>query len=110
MKVRVLYKDNGSVAVIHPAPKSRRKDESEVDWLNRVLGKATPEGIDFEDMDDSQLPSREDRNAWTKKQGGGVKVNTVKAKAIKDEVKRQDLIEKEKTKLAEASLKAKGLI
>ena len=65
---RIIYREDGGVSVIVPAPKSRRKDESEVDWLERVFAKATPEGVDFEDVDEgiNPLPSRRFRNAWSK--------------------------------------------
>ena len=110
MKVRVLYKQN-SVNVIYPAPKSRLPNESEDVWLKRVFNKATPEGVEYEDMDSSQLPpTREDRDAWEKKPGGGVQVNQQKAKQIKDEKKKKKLIQEEILKLAEKSLKDQGLI
>jgi len=70
MKVRILYNQDGTIAVIHPAPKSRREDETESEWLKRVFDKATPEGAEYEDVDKSKLPqSREFRHAWTGKKG-----------------------------------------
>ena len=78
---RIIYREDGGVSVVIPAPKSRREDESEVDWLERVFAKATPEGADFEDIDEeiNLLPSRRFRNAWAKGLNG-LEVNLPKAK------------------------------
>jgi len=82
--VRILYNKNGTISIIHPAPKSRRPDETEADWLKRVFDKATPEGVEYEDVEKSELPqSREFRNAWTGKKGNGISI---------DEVKKQEII------------------
>ena len=86
MKVRILYQEDGTVSIIHPAPKSRRKDESESDWLKRVFDKATPEGVEYEDVNKSTLPqSREFRSAWTGKKGKGIRIDKVKKQEIMDE-------------------------
>ena len=86
MKVRVVYKDDGSVAVIHPAPKSRRPDESEEDWLERVFTKAMKDGgfldCKHDDLDESALPSREYRDAWEGRKGDGISVSQEKADRI----------------------------
>lgn len=90
MKVRILYninvitgKKDGTVSVTYPAPKSRRKDEAESEWLKRVFDKATPEGVEYEDIEKSELPqSREFRNAWTGQKGEGVGIDEVKKQAI----------------------------
>ena len=110
MKVRVIYKPDKSISVVHPAPNSRKAGETEEDWLKRVFDKATPPGCEYEDVEKSTLPSREDRDAWEGEKGKGITINQTKAKEIKDERKKRELIEEEKTKLAEESLKAKGLI
>ena len=86
-KVRIVHKPDKSVAIIYPAPKSRRKDETEQQWLERVFVKAMiPHfiGFPYDDIDSSELPqTREYRNAWEfdnveKK----VKINQVKKDAI----------------------------
>jgi len=101
-KVRVIYKSNGGVSVIHPAPKSRRKDESEEQWLERVFAKATPVGAEYDDIDSSELPqNREDRGAWEGAKGQGVIINQVKAAKIKSEKERRKKIEKEKDRILE---------
>ena len=112
MKVRIIYKADKSVAVIHPAPKSRRPDETEEQWLERVFNKAMQgelKGLPYKDIEDTELPSREDRNAWewddTKKK---IKINTVKAQQLKDEKNKNVLIQERMRKLAEDSLKAEG--
>lgn len=82
---RILYNTDGTVSIIHPAPKSRRAGETETHWLKRVFDKATPEGIEYEDMDKLKLPqSREFRNAWTGKKGKGISIDEVKAQKIRD--------------------------
>jgi len=87
---RILYNVDGTISVIHPAPKSKRKDETEAEWLKRVFDKATPEGSEYEDVEDSKIPQdREFRNAWTGKKGKGISI---------DKVKKQEMIN-EKTNL-----------
>lgn len=55
--------------------------EDENRWLERVFTKATPEGVDFEDINEgtNPLPSRRFRNAWSKGISG-LEVNLPKAK------------------------------
>lgn len=81
MKVRILHNIDGTVSVIHPAPKSRREDETEEQWLDRIFTKMTPEGITFEDIDDSKLPDRDFRNAWVKGESG-IDIHVDKAREI----------------------------
>ena len=89
MKVRVVYKDDGNVAVIHPAPKSRRPDESEEQWLARVFQKAMANAglheCGYDDIDESALPPRQYRNAWEGKKGQGISINEEKVKQIAGE-------------------------
>ena len=105
MKVRIVYKPDKSVIVIHPAPKSRRPDETEKEWLERVLNKSMQgglEGLPYDDVDKSELPqSREDRSAWEGEKGKGVKVNTAKAKQIKKEREERQLIEQKQAEILE---------
>jgi len=103
MKVRVISNPDKSVIVIHPAPKSKRLDETEDKWLERVFSKATPEGLPYKDIDSSELPTREDRNAWEydiidKK----IKVNSVKAEKIRKAKEREEKI---KSKIREIAIK-----
>lgn len=116
MEVRVVYKSDKTIAVIHPAPKSKRKDETEKEWLERVFIKAMQPrynkegqqanplyGLPYDDIDSSELPqSREDRNAWEGEKGEGIKINVEKAKRIKDEKKREIKI---KDKMREIAIK-----
>lgn len=85
MKVRVVYKPDKTVAVVHPAPKSKRENETEEEWLERIFTKAMQEelkGLPYDDIDSSELPqSREDRNAWEGEKGKGIRVNVEKAKS-----------------------------
>lgn len=117
-KVRVIYKPDKTVSVVYPAPKSRRPDESEEEWLERVFSKAIShpdfKDLPFDDLDHTELPSREDRDAWEGEKGKGVKVNQVKAEAIKQEKEKKRLIEEEKKRILEeqaiANLKKAGKI
>ena len=110
MKVRILYNIDKTISVIHPAPKSRRKDETENEWLERVFNKATPLGIEYDEIDDSELPTREDRNAWEGEKGKGISVNTIKAQLIKTERNQEILIQKKIRDNAIADLQTEGVI
>ena len=85
MKCRIVYRPDLSVAIIHPAPKSKAPDETEDAWLNRVFAKAMTgalSGLPYDDVDESTLPaSREDRAAWEGRKGQGITVNRIKADA-----------------------------
>lgn len=113
MKARILYRADGGISVIHPAPKSRRKDESEAEWLERVFDKATPDGCDHDDVDESEIPAnRKYRNAWTGSKGKGISIDASK-KAVIDARPvytegQQVAISAEMRKLAEDSLISKG--
>src|SRR3990167_856302 len=114
---RAVYRDDGGVSIIVPAQKSRNKDESEDKWLNRIFNQSQENdsrliGRDFEDIDCSTLPSRQDRNSWTGRKGEGVSVDLVKKKKNDDEKLIKDEIEKSKNskerKDAVDKLKAEG--
>lgn len=89
MKVRIVYREDGGISVIHPAPKSRRKDETEAAWLDRVFTKALdcqPDadlGCAWEDVDESEIPtSRKYRDAWTGSKGNGISIDAVRKAEI----------------------------
>ena len=85
MKVRILYYPDKHVEIIHPVANSKKPGETEQEWLDRVFTKATPSGIDFDDVDSSTLPnSREYRNAWEGQKGQPVTINNTKKQKIKD--------------------------
>ena len=115
-RVRIIYKSDKTVAIIHPALKSRQLIETEAQWLDRVFTKAMQgdlHGLSYDDIDQSDLPqSRDDRDAWEGEKGIGVFINQVKARKIRNQRARMILIESEKNKILEeqaiASLKAKG--
>lgn len=102
MICRVLKRSDGGVSIIHPAPKSRKSNETEAEWLDRVLTKATPPGVNFEDIDSSDLPKdRDDRHAWEfDSNSKKVKVNQAKKQA-KDQEKaaKEQLKESAKNKI-----------
>ena len=82
MRVRVLCNPDGTVSIVHPAPNSRKPEESQTEWLNRVFEKATPEGITYNDMDISSIPAdRTFREAWEVNEDL-VTVNMPKARSI----------------------------
>ena len=87
--VRVVYKPDKSVAIIHPAPKSQRIGETEEAWLKRVFSKSMVgelEGLPYDDVDFSELPqSREYRNAWEGEKGKKITVNQQKAQDMAQE-------------------------
>jgi hypothetical protein len=81
---RIIYREDGGVSVIYPAPKSRRKDETETEWLERVFAKATPEGAIYDDVEDSAIPqNRDDRVAWKGEKGMGIAIEQSKADALR---------------------------
>jgi hypothetical protein len=61
---------DGSVRIVHPAPKSRLPDEPEADWYARVMARTeeadpTLRGLPFHDGDTADLPAdRTDRAKW----------------------------------------------
>ncbi len=105
-KVRIVYKQDKTVVVIYPAPKSKRLGETEEEWLERVFNKAMGaelESLPYDDIDTSELPqSREDRDAWEGEKGKGIEINSEKAKQIRDEKEREIKI---KDKIREIAIK-----
>ena len=66
---RVVQKPDGSVTIIRPGLHSRRPDEDELAWLDRVFTAHMESrgwiGRPFVDMDVSKLPpDRKNRNKW----------------------------------------------
>ena len=108
MKCRVIYNPDG-VSVIYPASKSKREDETEEQWLARVFAKATPEGAEYDDIDESELPQdREDRNAWKGSKGKGVSIDLVKAAKNKADKEAKEKIQNKIRDLAIEDLKKDG--
>lgn len=111
MKVRVVYRQDKTIAVIHPAPKSKRPDETEGEWLERAFAKAVQgklAGLPYDDIDDSELPPRDARDAWEGEKGRGISVNAIKAKQIKQERKKPELIQEKIRAMAIKELKKEG--
>lgn len=110
-KVRVLYHSDKTVSIIYPAPKSKRENETVDQWLKRVFDKATPNGIEYDDIDNLELPqTRENREAWEGEKGAGVFINQIKADLLKNEKIIETLIEEKKRKLAVDALINEGKI
>jgi len=126
MKVRVVYREDGGVSIIHPAPKSKRLDETEEQWLARVFIRSMqPQydkhgnqvnllvGCEYDDIEDSELPqTREDRSAWVGKKGKGISIDQVKADKLRAEKAIREEVEEIKRislwSQAIAALKARG--
>lgn len=125
-KVRVVYKPDKSVDIICPAPKSRRANETEEQWLTRVFDKAMRQpqtmtsegpkslddlGCDYEDVDSSELPqTRKDRDAWEGEKGKGVSVNEIKAAKLRADKKARIKVDKKIRNMAIDDLKSTGEI
>ena len=92
---RVIYKINGQISIIHPAPKARLKDESDQVFLNRVSIKACKgtelEGLDYEDIDSSNLPDRKFRDKWRGDKQNGIRIDH----SVITAVERKEKIEKQ---------------
>ena len=113
MICRKVYNIDGTIIVIHPAPKSRMKFESENDWLNRIFTRImekSPDliGRDFDDVDSTTLPSREFRNAWRGSKGQPIRIDAIEKAKIINEKLIIDEIEKSKRDQAISNLKVRG--
>lgn len=69
MKVRVFQNLDGTVRVVHPNPKLRMAGESDDNFIARIASDAvdkdpTLAGLSFLDVDNTQLPTRQDRRKW----------------------------------------------
>ena len=70
---------NGAVSIRTFALKSRRSDETEEQWMERIMNR-NPRSSSNEIIDSSELPqSKEDRDAWTGEKGQGISIDEVKA-------------------------------
>ena len=99
---RVVYKPDGTVIVLHPSPKSSLGLQGALEKMTR---EGHLEGLPFDDIDSSVLPSRKYRDAWEKRSGGGIKINQTKKDEIK--AKRDKKIQDKQS--AKDKLKALGL-
>ena len=82
---RIIYREDGGVSIITPALKSKRDNETEAEWLKRVFDKATPEGVEYEDVSKDKIQQdRAFRDAWIGKKGKGISIDKVKKQEIVD--------------------------
>jgi len=110
-KVRVLYRPDGGVSLGFAAPKSRRINEPEDEWLLRVFDRMTPEGWEYDDMDESELPEDwSTQSAWEGSKSTGIVVKKSKVDKVKKESKEKDMVWDEMFELARESLRVKGEI
>lgn len=83
MRVRVVEKPDGSVRVIPSAPNSIHGEQGAID---RTIKKLGLEGLPYEDMNESELPTRKDRDCWElDKQNKKIKINQAKKQAREQE-------------------------
>jgi hypothetical protein len=79
MLCRVIYKPDETIAVIHPAPKARLKDESDQDFLNRIALKTVKgtelENCPYDDIEKATLPDRRYRDKWRGSKVTGIKID-----------------------------------
>ena len=101
-EVVVVERQDGGVTVIHPS--GRKSLQETIDETVIELGLV---GQPYKVIDDSDLPSRDSRDAWTL-DGNKVKIDKDKEKEAKDKKDAKVNIEVEIRKLAIDSLKAKG--
>lgn len=93
MKKGIFYLPDKSVVVRTFAPKSKRPNETEEQWMERLM-KRNPPSSSSEIIDSSKLPqSRENRNAWEGKKGKKITINPTKVEAIN---RKKQVVEKEK--------------
>ncbi len=92
-KRRVFYKPDGQVSICTPAPGSKRENEIDQEWLDRVFKKAAQNPkyatLPFDDIDATDLPAdRSQRDKWRGSQGHGVSiddsVNTIQERKAAD--------------------------
>jgi len=80
--VRVVYKPDKSISIIHPTAESRRANETEAQWLDRVFTESMQgslQGLPFDDIDSSQIPvNRDDRKYWEGEKGSPLTINIAK--------------------------------
>ena len=111
MKVRIIYNTDKTISVIHPAPKSRKDTETESEWLNRVFNKATPIGIEYEDVESSELPKgRKDRAFWRGEKGKSIYIDETEKNRHITKTEDESKIANEIRNIAIDSLVAKGEI
>ena len=67
MTKRIVYiRTDGGLSVLSPAPNGRRKNESEQDWLARIIAKDVPaDSSNVRIVEESEIPAdRTFRDAW----------------------------------------------
>jgi len=77
-KCRIVYKPDKSIAVIHYAPKSKLTYEQAME--KSMQGELS--GLPFDDIENTELPSREFRNAWEGEKGKKISINNTKKQEI----------------------------
>lgn len=113
-----VYKPDSTVEIINPSANDQLSGETDTEFLTRVYQETTEgtalEGLPYDIISLSDLPDREDREAWEGTQGSGVEVDLPKAQALKKAKRRENKIKERADKnikdTAEAELIAEGEI
>jgi hypothetical protein len=95
MRVIVYTREDGGVSIVHPVPASRMSDETESDWLARVISRSVPQGAsNVGIVDSSTLPQdRTFRDAWAVS-SREVTVDIAKARDVQREKMRRARVPK----------------
>ena len=73
MNKKIIYVNKGGsgIAIISPVPQGRLTDESESDFLMRIVKKDVPRGCMWRIIDESEIPlDKTFRDAWELKPEG----------------------------------------
>jgi len=109
MKVRIVYRADGGVSIIHHAPKSSHTYEQAMD--KAMQGEL--EGCEYEDIEQSEVPAdRKYRDAWRKEKGKAFTLDaTVKAAVdAQRTLAEQKLINAKMREMAEEALIEEGTL
>ncbi len=76
---RVFHRPDGTIAILRPSQKIKPDNETDQQFLERIVAKDTKgtelENLDFEDKLASELPDRAKRNKWRWKAGQGIYID-----------------------------------
>ena len=107
MKKRILFNGDGSIGIITPAIKSKKKTETEDEWLTRVFEKATPQGAVYKDYNEEDLPT-ESVEFWSGSIETGVFFDQDKKNKYEEEESNGKIIQEKIRDLAISELKKEG--
>lgn len=93
---RIVFEnpETGTLSVVIPAPNSKKSDESESEWLDRVTKLAGVDKLPTKVVNESELPDRYFRDAWKFDSSKGAKVSPSDAIKVKQSKVRSERAEK----------------